>query len=229
MSDQIIQANEEMVGAGHATKADTLNRALLVEHNADGTHNAASLVTALGMTAYIQTLIDDSSAADARTTLDVYSKAEVDALVLPTGSFLLYAGVLPSGFLECDGSAISRTTYASLFSVIGIIYGSGDGSTTFNLPDYRGRFLRSWAHGQSTDPDRASRTDRGDGIGGDNVGTKQADEFESHRHGISGGGVPSGSGASYYTPDSGTSVYSSYAGGNETRPINVNVLVCIKY
>ena len=41
----------------------------------------------------------------------------------------------PSGFLECDGTAVSRTTYAALFAVIGTTYGSGDGSTTFNLPD----------------------------------------------------------------------------------------------
>ena len=45
---------------------------------------------------------------------------------------------LPPGYLLCDGSAISRTTYADLFSVIGVTYGSGNGSTTFNLPDLRG-------------------------------------------------------------------------------------------
>ena len=48
----------------------------------------------------------------------------------------------PSGFLKCDGSAISRTTYSALYSKITVTYGSGDGSTTFNLPDFRGRFLR---------------------------------------------------------------------------------------
>jgi microcystin-dependent protein len=41
----------------------------------------------------------------------------------------------PSGFLECDGSAVSRSTYAALFAVIGTTYGAGDGSTTFNVPD----------------------------------------------------------------------------------------------
>jgi microcystin-dependent protein len=52
----------------------------------------------------------------------------------------LGTGSLPFGFLTCDGSAISRTAYASLFSVIGTTYGTGDGSNTFNLPDLRGRF-----------------------------------------------------------------------------------------
>mgnify|MGYP005816840539 CR=1 FL=1 len=51
------------------------------------------------------------------------------------------AGAVPSGWLECDGSAISRTTYASLFSAIGTTYGVGDGSTTFNLPDQARRAL----------------------------------------------------------------------------------------
>jgi len=57
------------------------------------------------------------------------------------GVILPYGGASPpTGFLMCDGSAISRTTYASLFSVIGTAYGVGDGSTTFNLPDLRQRF-----------------------------------------------------------------------------------------
>ena len=58
----------------------------------------------------------------------------------PTGAVLAYAGAtIPAGFLLCDGRAVSRTTYAALFGVIGTTYGSGDGTTTFNLPDLRGR------------------------------------------------------------------------------------------
>lgn len=61
----------------------------------------------------------------------------------PTGSVLPFAGsTAPSGFLICDGSAISRTTYANLFNVIGTTYGTGNGSTTFNLPNYsNARFI----------------------------------------------------------------------------------------
>lgn len=59
---------------------------------------------------------------------------------VPTGAMLDFAGVTaPSGFLGCDGSAVSRTTYAALFSVLGTTWGSGDGSTTFNIPDFRRR------------------------------------------------------------------------------------------
>lgn len=57
-----------------------------------------------------------------------------------TGSIYMFAGsVIPSGFLLCDGSAVSRTDYVTLFDVIGTTYGAGDGSTTFNLPDLSGR------------------------------------------------------------------------------------------
>ena len=56
--------------------------------------------------------------------------------VLPTGTIVPYAGATaPDGFLLCDGSAVSRTTYSALFSVIGTTYGEGDGNSTFNLPD----------------------------------------------------------------------------------------------
>jgi microcystin-dependent protein len=57
-----------------------------------------------------------------------------------TGTVLDFAGaVAPAGWLLCDGSSVSRTNYANLFAVIGITHGSGDGSTTFSLPDGRGR------------------------------------------------------------------------------------------
>ena len=66
---------------------------------------------------------------------------------VPVGSIQAYGGtVVPSGWLVCDGSAISRTDYSELFQAVGITYGAGDGSTTFNLPDLRGRV----AIGQST-------------------------------------------------------------------------------
>lgn len=61
--------------------------------------------------------------------------------VNPTGVIQMWgASSAPSGWLLCDGSAISRTTYAPLFSIVGTTYGMGDGSTTFNLPDMRQRF-----------------------------------------------------------------------------------------
>ena len=97
----------------------------------------------------------------------------------PTGTIISTALTsAPKGYLECDGSAVSRTTHARLFGELGVIYGNGDGSTTFNLPDYRGQFLRGFDNTAGTDPDASSRTDRGDGTTGDAVGTKQADAFQ---------------------------------------------------
>src|SRR3990167_8065526 len=64
----------------------------------------------------------------------------VTSPVMLTGAILQYgAAYPPSGWLLCDGSAVSRTTYAALFAVIGTTYGAGNGSTTFNVPDLRGR------------------------------------------------------------------------------------------
>lgn len=61
--------------------------------------------------------------------------------VVPTGSILPYAGgTAPDGWLLCDGSQVNRVDYKALFDVIGTTYGIGDGSTTYNLPDLRGRF-----------------------------------------------------------------------------------------
>lgn len=61
---------------------------------------------------------------------------------VPAGVLSPFAGsVAPAGYLLCDGSAVSRTTFAGLYAVIGVTYGPGNGSTTFNLPDARGRTL----------------------------------------------------------------------------------------
>lgn len=70
----------------------------------------------------------------------VSTAADVRRYMVPPGTVMQYAGSsVPSGWLDCDGSAVSRTTYAALFSAIGITWGPGDGSTTFNVPDLRGR------------------------------------------------------------------------------------------
>lgn len=59
---------------------------------------------------------------------------------IPPGVILQYSSLTPpSGWLICDGSAVSRTTYSALFAIIGVSFGSGNGSTTFNLPNFKGR------------------------------------------------------------------------------------------
>jgi hypothetical protein len=75
--------------------------------------------------------------------------------------------------LVMNGAAVSRTGYSRLFNRIGTMYGPGDGTTTFNIPSVGGEFMRFLDGGANRDPDRASRTNRGDGQIGDKVGTKQ--------------------------------------------------------
>lgn len=153
------------------------------------------------------------------------------------------SGTPPPGWLECDGSAISRTTYADLWDVLNGAdttgdYGNGDGSTTFNLPDYRGAFLRGWDHGAGTDPDAGSRSDRGDSVTGDYVGTQQAGQNDAHTHNLSGANPLKWSGSYYkvWTTGSGDSAYvdsvsttASSAGGSEARPVNINIMYMIYY
>ena len=152
----------------------------------------------------------------------------VDAAVAPTGSSIMWhTATAPTGYLEMNGAAVSRTTYADLFAVISTLYGTGDGSTTFNLPDFRGYFARGWDNGAGNDPDAASRTNRGDGTTGDAIGTKQADELASHTH-VTPQGIVAGSGVDFASGAFGASTTSQATGGNETRPLNINVMWCIK-
>lgn len=68
--------------------------------------------------------------------------ADVGIHINPVGTILTFAGqTIPSGYLLCDGSAVSRTEYAKLYSIIGDTYGEGDGASTFNLPNLIDRFV----------------------------------------------------------------------------------------
>ena len=132
--------------------------------------------------------------------------------------------------LERNGSTLLRADYPELFAKIGTMYGAVD-SLHFNLPDDRGLFSRMWDNGAGIDPDSASRTARGDGTTGDNVGTLQASDNKSHSHMVdTRGAINSGGGNSSNWPiganhnrdinpaDDG---YVTYTGGAESRPKNV--------
>lgn len=155
-----------------------------------------------------------------------------------TGSISIWStNTAPSGYLECDGSAVSQTTYAALFAVLGTIWGPATGGN-FTLPDFRGYFPRGWAHGGSIDSGRA-------------FASTQADAYLNHSHSVIDPGhthvVPVGSftnsgstitGASATstgtatpspnTSTTGVTVDTSTTGGTETRPINVAVMYIIK-
>ncbi len=171
----------------------------------------------------------DVAGAEDGDVLTLSAGGWVGAKGIPTGAILPYGGnTAPPGYLMCNGAAVSRTTYANLYHVIGTAFGSGNGSTTFNVPDLRGLFLRGSDGGVGRDPDRASRVAlHSGGATGDAVGSYQGDQFRRHNHGISkGAGAANGNGAK--EAGTGTSDTSTYAGGNETRPKNVYVNFIIK-
>jgi microcystin-dependent protein len=153
-------------------------------------------------------------------------------VAVPAGIISPFGGTLaPSGYLPCDGAAVSRTTYAALFAAIGITWGNGDGSLTFNVPDLQDMFLR--------------------GSGSSAVGVYEADDFKSHTHaatvndpehshainaqsGFSGGAGQVAQSAIFQgtintlSAKTNITVTNASTGGTETRPKNKRVLYIIK-
>ena len=170
---------------------------------------------------------------------------------VPPGTVVAFMGnIPPAGWLLCDFSAVSRKTYAKLFAVIGTSGGIGNGSTTFNLPELRGDFLRGRDGGTGADPDAANRVaEYTNTIVGDVVGSWEACDFTSHTHtqnshyhtmalvgiggGTSGGTAYSGGGAYGYRPQfnytDAVTATNNVTGGKETRPHNISVNWIIKY
>lgn len=160
---------------------------------------------------------------------------------IPEGAVLAFARTsCPEGFLEADGGQVSRTQFSKLFSVMGTIHGTGNGTTTFHKPDYRGRFLRGFDGSAGNDPDKLTRTAMNSGGAvGNAVGSVQMDAFMSHNHDTAqwfelGSDYGSISNASTPVIDATGSLTSSShitsnAGGNENRPKNAYVIYCIKY
>ena len=165
---------------------------------------------------------------------------------IPTATIVPWSSSsVPTGFLECNGANISRSTYAQLYSALGTTWGSGDGSSTFGLPDLRGEFIRGWDNSRGIDSGRS-------------FATSQADQNESHTHSVtdpnhshtqrglalSGGSgsvaITLGSGQSYQigysgqqssvtTGTSSTGISLGTSGGTEARPRNVSLMYIIKF
>ncbi len=165
---------------------------------------------------------NDISATSGSVTLD---GAGVGS---PAGSVIYHAAnSAPTGFIKANGAAVSRSTYSALFTAIGTTFGSGDGSSTFNVPDLRGEFARGWDDSRGIDSGRS-------------FGSAQTDEFEAHYHRMMSTGGNSNAGATAYpfgvpyNSYQGTGSYDArnsetVGGAAETRPRNIALLACIKY
>ena len=161
-----------------------------------------------------------------------------DSRLIPTGAimpfaFNAFAGI-PDGWAECNGFAVSRSTYNALYNVIATTYGAGDGSTTFNLPDLRGYFIR----GSGTNVD---------GTTSGSFGLKQNDDVKPHTHPFSlsiqslvlsvlaafgtrsTGGSQAVSDVNVATGSPSASGSISSNPGTETRPKNIAMMYCIKF
>lgn len=181
------------------TLVNTGDTVQVSQHNPAMSDIAASLTSSLsrdgagGMRAALDMGSNKiSSLADGVSDTDAATVAQLNAAVaVPVGTLLDYAGTTaPTGYLLCYGQAISRTTYATLFNVIGTAYGAGDGATTFNVPDFRGR---ASAGKDDMGGTAASRlTSAGSGVsgatlgasGGEQTHTLTTTEMPSHGHAV---------------------------------------------
>lgn len=174
----------------------------------------------------------------------VISETKAD---VPTGAVTAFAmSTVPSGWLECNGDLISRTTYADLFAQIGTTYGAGDGSTTFKLPDLRGYFVRGWDHGRGVDSGRAIGSNQtSQNLAHTHTGTAPphthvVNASGSSRYGANGtsigtswygsSGDSTRAGPATVTTESSTTLTLAIdsSGGSEARPINTAMMYCIK-
>lgn len=197
----------------------------------DATTGAVSIRADTGLPDISPAVSDYLLKVNAEGTALEFSTLTIPAAI-PAGSVIsLGFSTVPSGWLECDGSALDRTVYADLFAAIGETFGSGDGSTTFNIPDLRGEFIRGWDNGRGID-------------GGRSFGSAQADAYESHKHTGGSyvhttvtnayGNTSSTTGKNYLAASDNTAVstelaYTSTVGSPETRPRNIALMYCIKY
>jgi microcystin-dependent protein len=203
------------------TKINTANGTATGTFTVQGNHEVTGNVKVQGPTNTLE-IIDGN----------IYVNGVIWNPVSPGTVIYSAANTAPTGYLVCDGAAVSRTTYATLFAVIATTHGPGNGTTTFNLPDLRGVFIRGIDRARGLDTDRE-------------FASYQLDLFKSHTHTDAGhkhnilntGNNANGGGAGWLVNpqiDTGLQTLTGYAdiqatGGDETRPKNVALLPCIKY
>ncbi len=143
-----------------------------------------------------------------------------------TGEIIFYGSTTaPAGFLPCDGTAVSRTTYAALFAIIGTSFGVGDGSTTFNLPDMRGRTIIGAGTGSGLTARTVGQS------GGEETHQLTSTEMPAHTHSAARGSFLElgGSGPQYGVGISGQSDAATSSSGGNGSHNNMQPWVCCSY
>ena len=161
-------------------------------------------------------------------------------MMVPIGTIMAYGGdvekseiidkLKQQGWLFCDGTEYKRTDYPELYDVIQDYFGHGNNSTTFNVPDLCGQFLRGVDHGKKKDPNALERMPSAPGGNeSDAVGSSQKDEFKKHRHKFLPKMICDGTKGRYGGGEWGDFVdETGEEGGLETRPTNIYVNWIIK-
>jgi microcystin-dependent protein len=180
-------------------------------------------------------------------TFDAYGRATSATTAsvggVPSGAVEAFAmNTAPSGWLACNGAAISRSTYSALFTAIGTTFGTGDGSTTFNIPDVRGYFVRGVDNARGVDSGRTFGSNQGfamqqhrhsHGTDGTSSGGYNANGYTDSLGYTNGSGNQSGGGGYAHNTTSAmmptTAGGTAVAGASENRPINIALLYCIKF
>lgn len=261
-TDNPHSVTKSQVGLGNCDNTADANKSVNYSASAGGTRTLAQNGTSHGtswlMTAQYNRVGDqcfrvfcgDGSVAtsvnysDNSGAIEGKNFAALTAVLCPIGSVMQFAGSsAPGGFLICNGAAISRTTFAALFSVIGVTYGAGDGSTTFNIPDFR-EFA----------PVGIGQSDKG-GITSHDVytlGQRKDDQAQGHYHYLNGDYKNRGAGYNYgftgrYQGDLGSGLSDGFFGavratgmvndgtngdpryGNVTRGKRLGINFIIKY
>ena len=198
-----LPANTDMTGSGvteggfKAKLNDVLD---FLRDTLGSTGTVASVRSALGLQAMAtRANVGTADLVDASVTTAKIGDGQVTAAklganaALPPGVMLPFAGsALPSGFLWCNGQAVSRTTYAALFAAIGTAFGAGDGASMFNLPDLRDRVpVGQGIMGGTSAPGRVTNTGTGNpgldtgvigNAGGTDRHTLSAAQMPAHTH-----------------------------------------------
>ena len=219
-SSAVTQAGNAVTTANAASA--TANAISAVATSAQTTANTAQTAANTAQTAA------NAAQATANTAVTNAATAQstANSAFVPAGAVDYFAmSSAPTGYLKANGAAISRATYSALFTAVGTTFGVGDGSTTFNVPDLRGEFMRGWDDSRGIDSGRAFASaqaatqvwngiDTFNGVGG----------VRSDGEAATGGGRPSSAHArATSTPNT------SAEGSTGVRPRNIALLACIKF